>query len=514
MKSLAQSSQKKVPVSWSLILANGLAALLLISCTDKKSVSYDQVWSRDFFNVGSQSSPRAADLNRDGILDIVIGAGKNENQKSDKGVLAINGETGALLWSHESLDQIYGSPTLYDISGDGVSDVFIGGRSQCLKALDGTNGKLIWEYKSASHKHHPVLRYARFNFNSNALVPDQNDDGLWDLLAVNGGNSLAIPGSSNDRYPGVLILFDSRTGDVLAADTMPDRGESYMSPVVVSASDQSDPWIIFGTGGETLDGRLYKVRLQEFVSRGLSSAHVIASDSGHGFIAPPVIVDLNGDGSPEAVAISHGSTVFAVDIKNDNVLWKQNIPRSENSNSFAVGRFTDDDTPDLFTFVSRGVWPENTGSLQVMLNGKNGRVEFVDSIGCTGFSSPVAYDANGDGRDECILSINEFDCNKGFTNATIESIQNKLLSIDFADGKISVIDQMAGFKNIFTTPLLTDLDGNGRPDVVYCQFFSLGGLLTFRGMRMSRIEGQSLVDKVAWGGYMNTTGDGRYYQAH
>ncbi len=94
--------------------------------------------------IGSQSSPRTADLNKDGTLDIVIGAGKNEFQESDMGILAFDGISGELLWKQQSVDQVYGSATLYDVTGDQVKDVFIGGRSPQLKAIDGKSGAVLW----------------------------------------------------------------------------------------------------------------------------------------------------------------------------------------------------------------------------------------------------------------------------------------------------------------------------------------------------------------------------------
>ena len=44
---------------------------LLGSCAKKKS---ELVWNQDLFVSGSQSSPRATDLNGDGKLEIVIGS--------------------------------------------------------------------------------------------------------------------------------------------------------------------------------------------------------------------------------------------------------------------------------------------------------------------------------------------------------------------------------------------------------------------------------------------------------
>lgn len=479
---------------------------VLSSCSRKKS---ELVWDQNFYRIGSQSSPRAADLNEDGVLDIVIGAGKNEYQHSQQGILALDGKTGALLWQQEADDQVYGSATFCDINEDGVQDVFIGGRSPHLKALDGKTGAVIWEYQY-QYEDDPVLQYARFNFQNSVLVPDQNEDGIPDLLIVNGGNSKAKPHTEEDRFPGVLMLLDAKTGNIIAADTMPDGKESYMPPLCFTQPDGQEAFILFGTGGETISGDLYLAKLSDLLEQKLSNAQIIASEKGHGFIAPPVLADVSQDGYLDIIAISHGSTIFAVDGKDQRMLWQQKIENTESSNSFAVGYFTDDEVPDFFTFVSKGEWPNSTGSLQIMLDGRSGEVLHLDSIGCTGFSSPVVYDLNGDGLDEAIISINEFDCAGGFVERAPSEMENKLLAINFNNRSVNTIDQLQGFKNIFSTPWIGDLDQDGYLDIVHCQYFNPSAdLVAFMGMRVKRISTPIQVEKpVVWGAYMGSQGDG------
>ena len=482
--------------------------ITIISCTKRKS---QLKWEMNLPVIGSQSSLRATDLNNDGVLDLVIGAGKNEFQFSKQGILAINGLDGAILWTQEASDQVFGSATFTDITGDGNSDVIIGGRSAILKAIDGLNGKLIWQYEK-KHEAHPILKYANFNFYNSIVIPDQNNDGIQDLLTVNGGNSKAAPNSTKDRYPGVLMVFDSKSGDVLAADTMPDGKETYMTPICIEQYNSSANSIIFGTGGETIDGGLYKITLEEFTRSGLMHADKIASEIGHGFIAPPTAVDITKDGVLDVIAISHGSTIYAINGKNDNLIWKNKIENTESSNSFSVGYFNRDEVPDLFTFVSKGKWPDNRGSMQIMLNGMNGNIEFIDSIGCTGFSSPVIYDFNNDGIDDAIISVNEFDCSKGFIESISSTIVNKLVSVDFTNHKINIIDQSPKFKNIFTTPWIGDIDNDNYVDIVYAQYFSESSYLTsFLGMRVRRISTSVRMRKpVIWGAYMGSKGDGKF----
>ena len=489
-----------------LISSALVASLIFTSCTEKK---IEVVWDQSFPRIGSQSSPRACDLNGDDVLDVVIGAGKNEYQPSDQGILALDGKTGNIIWQSKAMDQVYGSATFLDVNTDGTKDVFIGGRSPFFVALDGKTGELLWKFNIEEHMNDPILRHAKYNFNNSVIAEDLDGDNLPDLLTTNGGNSRAVPGSEIDREPGVLILFSSKTGKIIAADTMPDGKETYMSPIVLPGKKNEEPSIIFGTGGETLSGSLYIASMKDFIEKRLSRAVIIAEEDKHGFIAPPVAVDLNEDAHMDVVAISHGSSIFAIDVVHNTTLWKQKIQQTESSNSFAVGYFNEDNTPDLFTFVSKGEWPNNTGTLQIMLDGKTGKLAYIDSLGCTGFSSPVIYDLNDDGVDEAILSINEFDCARGFTAEVIPKIQNKLIAIDFTDKRKTLLDETTSFKNIFSTPLLGDLDGDKRLDVIHCQYYSYGGLLTFLGMRVKRISLPTRVEHdVSWGAYMGSGGDG------
>ena len=190
-----------------------------------------------------------------------------------------------------------------------MNDIIIGGRSPQLKAINGSTGALIWEYKHEQYSNDPILHYAHFNFNNSIIVPDQNSDGVNDFLTINGGNAVAKPNSTVDRYPGVLILFNSKTGAVIAADTMPDRKECYMTPISFTQPGSKEIFILFGTGGETIDGKLYLTTMAELRAKKLSAAKVIATETGHGFIAPPTLVDINKDGYIE-INMFYGPELF------------------------------------------------------------------------------------------------------------------------------------------------------------------------------------------------------------
>lgn len=496
-------------IHWTARYAFWSLALIMLSCQKKEKSAL--IWDARFPVIGSQSSPRSVDLNGDGTRDLVMGAGKNEFEDSAYGIIAIDGTSGELLWNHASEDQVFGSASFQDVTGDATPDVFIGGRGPYLKGIDGLSGELIWKYDTLSFQHHPILRHARFNFTNSVWIPDQNGDGLDELLICNGGNSKAAPYDTKNRYPGVLMVINPWDGEVLAADSMPDGRETYLSPVVIPGNKKEDHRIVFGTGGETISGSLYLSNLKDLMKNDLSKAKKLVSESGHGFIASPALADLDRDGYLDIVAISHNSSISAISGKTLDTIWEQGIPDTECSNSFAVGQFTDDDIPDFFTFVSKGVWPENTGSVQVLIDGASGKIVRQEELGCTGFSSPVAQDLNRDGIDEVLFSINEYDCARAIDDESAFLIENRLMLMDFASGDLHTLDQSKGFKNIFSTPWIGDLDGDGYLDLVHCQYFSQADILSFLGMRVKRIDLPIKVPEApVWGSLMGSKGDGIY----
>jgi outer membrane protein assembly factor BamB len=479
--------------------------LIVLSCSQKKT---EMVWKASLPGIGSQSSPRTADLNGDGILDIVMGAGANEYQESAFGVIALDGKTGELLWKHACKDQVYGSAVFLDVNADGVQDVFIGGRGNQFYAINGSTGESLWQW-NYEYEDDPVLTYARFNFQNAVLIPDQNEDKLNDLLVICSGNPKAEPATMENRFPGVLMILNPVNGNVIAADTMPDGREAYMPPLYFEQPDGSQK-IVFGTGGETIDGTLYLCDLKDLLQRNLRNSRPLTSEKGHGYIAPSTAVDINGDGYKDVVSISHGSTITASDGKTLKTIWTLNIPETESSNALSVGQFTGDETPDFFTFVSRGVWPASKGSVQILIDGKTGKKVYSNALGCTGFSSPVIYDLNDDGTDEAILSINEYDCDQGFVSEAKLDISTRLIALDFKNNQVQTIEQQSRFKNIFSTPWIGDLDGDAYLDIIYASYFSPNSsLLAFMGLEMKRISTSIKAKKAPkWGAYMGSEGNG------
>ena len=89
--------------------------LLVISAT---TLVLGQNWQSFTDSIPTLSSPRACDLNNDGIKDIVYGGG-TDGVFSNNGIMAYNGANGNLLWKRAARNEVFGSAVFMDITNDG-----------------------------------------------------------------------------------------------------------------------------------------------------------------------------------------------------------------------------------------------------------------------------------------------------------------------------------------------------------------------------------------------------------
>lgn len=462
-----------------------------------------QTWQRHLEGIGTFSSPRVADLNGDGVSDVIFGAGREEFVASDSAIVALNGKSGEVMWTASARDQIFGSACLTDLTDDGIMDVLINGRSAELQAINGATGEVLWQF-FVPQKGQTAREAGWYNFYNPQLIPDQNRDGYPDILISNGGDVLVEP-YDPDRPVGHLMIINSRTGELIAKAPMPDGGETYMS-VSVRPGKKATGQILFGTGGETIGGHLYTATIKDVLKGDLSTAFELASSEKKGFIAPGVWVDITEDGTEDIVVSAVDGRVLAFDGKDFDPLWTTEMPNTEAYSSLTVGQFTEDDIPDFFTSVVQGVWPKLEWNRQFMINGATGTIEFQDSLGFYQTSSAVSADLTGNGKDEVLMSlnyqvINEFQ-QKFFYNLPI--------IIKFDDGQ--VIKMMEPFEgnNISSTPWIGDLDNNGKLDILYLHATNLRHTYTFDGMKVHRFSTDVRIKpkQITWGAYMGGKYDG------
>lgn len=488
-----------------LLILSIVAIVLLKSCSSFDSDN----WKISIPEIGLTSSPRPVDLNGDGVLDLVVGGGGSEFTETDYGVMAIDGSNGELLWKVGAWNQVVSSPVFKDITSDGTPDVFIGGRSAIFMAIDGSNGDVIWQFLSYESGMDLINDTSYLNFYTPQFVEDVDADGYDDLLVSFGGFFKAGTGDP-ERPSGELMLISSQSGEVLRKLNMPDGKETYMSPIIHDFHNNNKPDIIIGTGGESLPGQLFRIKYEDLLAEKLSDTISLAVGPKKGFIAPPVLADINADGVLDIIANSVDGRMISIDGKTNEKIWEVSLGEGfEVYTMPAPGNFTGDHTPDFYGSFGKGVWPDSEFIAHIIVDGKDGKIVFSDSVGFFQYASPVVYDLTKNGIDEVIIVNN--DAKKVTEGMELTLYNNEVLVLDVEKKEFGVL--MGPFKgsNLGSTPLIVDLDDDGFIDIIYSFMEDAGNFYSFKETRMERMELQvTKKDSIIWGTYMGANYDGIY----
>ena len=459
-------------------------------------------WEHDVAGIGASSSPVATDLNGDGVKDIIIGGGAKEFTPVPKAVLALDGATGEELWSVPGHNQMVGSAILRDITGDGRKDVFIGGRSGMFFAIDGRSGQKLWEYARYNPNFDYVSDTSILNFFNPQWIDDQDGDNYPDILAPYGGYVKAKPGDPN-RPAGYLMVISGKNGNQLAKAKVPDGKETYLSPLVHDFGLGDE--VIFGTGGEDISGNLYRVPLRAIMLENLAGAIPLLTGGAKGFIAPPLLADVDRDGVKDIVIATVDGRLVCTSGKTNEVLWSAQPAGDFDTYVMpAPGLFTDDDVPDFFASFGHGAWPSTDYTVHCLIDGKTGKIVFKDTLGTFQYASPVVADFTKDGRDDVLLAINSKSTYDVLGTPT-RFLENGLYVFPSGRGEPRLAYPVVRGSNLGSTPLLTDLDGDGNIDIVTAYMDDPQNFYSFRNLKIGRREINRPAGGISWGGYM---GDG------
>ncbi|MGB1205427.1 MAG: T9SS type A sorting domain-containing protein [Chitinophagales bacterium] len=455
----------------------------------------EMVWNTFVDSVSNFASPRAADLTGDGVLDIVTGGGLEDNARQ-YGVTAFDGETGDILWQVSSRNQMYGSVRFMDITGDGISEVFATGRAAKLIAIDGVSGDIVWEFYPQGDFSNPADDDL-YNFYNCQFVPDQDNDGYEDILTANGGDStLGILDSI--RPTGNIMVISGKSGEQLAKAAIPVEKETYLGPVVHDFEGNGTLSVLFGSGGETLSGGLWRATLNEVMNEDLSEAIELFGNDEKGAIGSPSLADLNNDNIHDIIVHTYNGSIVAIDGNDNSILWQHDFPGQETYSTPAIGRFTNDFVPDVFTVSAVGEAPSFTGFKAMMLDGATGDILEEYELSGWNLISPIAFDYDNDGFDEALISTNDIGA----------FFKNQLLIYDFNDGETINLTDLVGGLNFAATPWVGDLDNDNMLDLVYTHNADSTGVGFDKGFVTKRLNLNKVVPEyIAWGAFMGNNYD-------
>ncbi len=354
-----------------------------------------KLWEQSLGARNGPTTPALGDINGDGFLDVVLA-------DSQGYVLALDGQEGKKIFEVEVADRVLAPPVLGDIDGDGKLDVIVATSSGILHAFNG-QGKTIW--KSASS-----LQLGGI-FNRPVLV-DVNGDGVRDVVVPTAKRGLvAIDGARGwDRevWNTEGMMRGSVVTSPLAADLNGDGVMDFVvatdaGHVVAVSSQQGKVWQIWE---RQLPEVLYaspalidtgKQKLVVIATKG-EGIFALAADSGRivwqakiakAFFASPVVADANGDGVPDVLAVAQDGTAFALNGLTGDEIW-----------NLALG-VTVQASPALFDVDNDGVRDlvvlDGSGSIKVISTARGRVVLDIPVADSGGFvASPVLGDLDKD----------------------------------------------------------------------------------------------------------------------
>jgi outer membrane protein assembly factor BamB len=457
----------------------------------------------------TESSPAFADLDGDKIPDIVFGTGLDRTRPIGRRlqftgqppvsgeVVAVSGATNRVLWKVPNPRDAFTTPRFASLNHDQTPDVVMGGREGVLTAYDGTNGKVLWRLVGED----VVDTSFPYYFLTPAAIEDVNGDGVVDFVDTYGGNDTRMP--SEPRDAGFVVVVSGADGKVLKVNPVPDRAETYASPVVYRRRDGTS-WVIFGTGGETKPGAEYRAPVASLLDGSFAKRVERLLPTGtKGVIAPPTLVELNHDGELDIVVSTFDGRLAALDGATGKTLWERDTPTEETYHSAAVVRLTGG---KLGLFVSHGIgaFPRYVGTVHRLYDAADGRqlYEYHDPNYPGG--APLAVDLDGDDVDEPIFFSISFPAAQGARIYVLHLPSRRLVRHDMTS-------------NLWSTPAIADVRGTGQLELVALSWLqgTRGGGSVARPDYVWHLHRLNLSARtptaLSWAGYMGTATDGQYH---
>ena len=245
-----------------------------------------QLWRHDT-NDTVWSSPALGDIDGDGRLDVVVGAGNYWHGSDSTKVFAFHADDGSALsgWPINTGGSTMPSPALGDVTGDGVPEVAIASFDGTLRVFRG-NGQLLWQRALTAFggPGGPI--------EASPIVADMNGDGRNDVGVGNNWGFFIMDGATgrgSRRWASRATKLRARSATsaghgwklVVAGFNTPQHNTTIQA-FAIPKPGVTPPWPMFHQTAEHVGG---PVARESAPARSLHECGQPARASRRGFVA-------------------------------------------------------------------------------------------------------------------------------------------------------------------------------------------------------------------------------------
>ncbi len=408
----------------------------------------DALWTYDI-TTGYDPSPKAItpifDITGDGVSDVIVCS-------EDNRVRCLNGNssgTADLMWYKEIYSgNVYdqaGLTTMNDIDGDTYDDVVIGtaGGDRSVIVLSGKTGNQIWKFRTSQSG-----LYGQGGWVYDVDVShDFNNDGINDVLAVAGDDS-------EDLGPKRVFCINSYDGISLWNTPLGGAGFSVIG--VEDFTGDKKPDVIAGaTSADELEGKIFGIDGTD------GSIEWIRTVTGSSVWALLQLEDINNDGVKDIAAGDFSGNFYYIDPVTNSVIEQGSVYGALLLRFENMGDVNNDGFSDILV--------EHSKTNGIVLNGEDASTVWLTPLADKSFSVSVIDDINDDGINDALIGTLYTDNNAYFIDGSNGDI---LETIPYG----APVDAISSIPDI-VGDLSMEMVVGGREGLVSC--FSGGrGLIT------------------------------------